>query len=234
MNNILCIVFNNIYNKTVKVFTFTVLLFLTVACIQNNPEEIKAIGDMRNVPSLNFEDFTVFLSDSGKLFYRISTPKMLKFDKVDNPYIEYPKGGQVEIFDSLGNVSSSIKCKYAIYHNKKMLWNLYKDVEAVNEDGVKFNTNQIFWDSHERIIYTKPDQFVKITTKTEITTGYGLSATQNFKKYSLKNMSGEFEIKKEDNKSLINNSQTTTNLTKQQRDKTENSYIDTDSVINNK
>ncbi len=168
------------------------VLFFNLACTSNKPEEIKALEANQNTPSLEIVDFETFISDSGKIKYHVTTPLLLNYDKAEEPYKEYPKGGQIITYDTLDVIKSQIKCKYAIFHDNKKLWDLRNNVEAVNEEGVIFNTEQLFWDQKNEHIYT--EKFIKITTKEEIITGYGLTATENLKKYRLKRMSGTFGI----------------------------------------
>lgn len=189
--------FNNITSKLNKtaIAMLLAVLFLNIACTSNKPEEIKAIEENQDIPSLEIEDFETIITDSGRIKYQIITPLLLDYDKKEEPMTEYPKGGQIMTFDTLGVVQSQIKCKYAIYYKKDDLWDLRNNVEAVNEDGVVFNTEQLFWDQKKEIIHT--EKFVKITTETDINTGYGLTANQNMKKYKLLNYSGTIGIDEE-------------------------------------
>ena len=169
------------------------VLFFNLACTSNKPEEIKAIEVGQNTPSLEIVDFETFVSDSGRVKYHVTTPLLLNYDKAEEPYKEYPKGGHIMAYeDTTGVVTSQIKCKYAIFHDNKQLWDLRNDVEAVNDDGVVFNTEQLFWDQKNEEIYT--EKFIKITTEDEIITGYGLTAKENLKEYRLKKMSGTIGI----------------------------------------
>ncbi|TLX77437.1 LPS export ABC transporter periplasmic protein LptC [Labilibacter sediminis] len=182
-------------NKTASAMLLAVLFF-NLACTSNKPEEIRAIGDNQDIPSLEIIDFETVITDSGKVKYHIITPHLLDYDKKEEPYTEYPQGGHIMTYDTAMVIATQIKCKYAIYHKEEDLWDLRNDVEAVNEDGVVFNSEQLFWDQKKEIIYT--EKFVKITTEKDINTGYGLVANQNMKKYRLKNYSGTIAIDEEE------------------------------------
>lgn len=176
----------NIIKTASSIMLFAVLLFI-ISCTSNKPEEIKAITDIQKVPSLEVIDYESYISDSGRVKYHIITPHLLQFDKTEDPYKEFPKGGHIITYDTAMVIKSEIKCQYAINYEKTKLWDLRNNIEAINEDGVIFNTEQLFWNEKEETIST--DKFVKITTKDEIVTGYGLQATQNLSKYELKNVS---------------------------------------------
>ncbi len=182
---------HNIYKTASSLMLLAVLLFM-YSCTSNKPEEIKAIEEIENIPSLELYDYESFITDSGKVKYHLITPQLLNFDKLEDPYKEFPLGGHIITYDSINVIKSEIKCKYAISYEKKQLWDLRNNVEAINEDGVIFNTEQLFWDEKDKRIYT--EKFIKITTQDKIITGYGLEATQNLNNYEIKNVSAILEI----------------------------------------
>ena len=184
----------SIVNKTASKLLLAVLFFF-MACTSNKREEIKAIEAYQNTPSLEIVDFETFITDSGRVKYHVITPLLLNFDKVEEPYQEYPQGGHIMTYDTLDVIDSRIKCKYAKLLQNEKLWDLRTDVEAINDDGVIFNTEQLFWDQKNKKIYT--DEYIKITTDDEIITGYGLDATENLKQYTLRKMSGTIGIDEE-------------------------------------
>ena len=184
----------NTINKTASTLLLAVLFF-NLACTSNKPEDINAIEADQNTPSLELVDFETMISDSGKIKYHIITPLLLNYDKAEEPYKEYPKGGHIITYDSIGGISAQIKCKYAIFKDKTQLWDLRNDVEAVNDEGVVFNTEQLFWDQKIGLLYT--EKFIKITTKDEIITGYGFTAKENLKEYRLNKMSGTISLDEE-------------------------------------
>ncbi|SMO66638.1 LPS export ABC transporter protein LptC [Saccharicrinis carchari] len=181
----------NKINKTARALLLAVLFF-NLACTSNKPEEIKAIEADQNTPSLELVDFETFISDSGMVKYHVTTPLLLNYDKAEEPYKEYPQGGHIMTYDSVGSIQAQIKCKYAIFYDKQQLWDLRNNVEAVNEDGVVFNTEQLFWNQSEKKIYT--EKFIKITTTDEIITGYGFTAKENLTEYRLNKMSGTIAL----------------------------------------
>ncbi len=187
----------NYFYKTIKTagsfWLLAVLVF--TSCTSNKPEEIKAIVEDQNIPSLEVVDYETFISDSGRVKYHIITPSLMIFDKREEPYREFPKGGHIITYDTAGVIKSEIKCKYAINYTKDKLWDLRTNVEAINEDGVIFNTEQLYWDENEGKIYT--EKFVKITREDEIITGYGLDAGQDLKWYNIKNVTATLGVDEE-------------------------------------
>ncbi len=178
--------------KTASGIMLLAVLLSIYACSSNKPEEIKAIEEIQNIPSLELYDYESFITDSGEVKYHLITPKLLNFDKREEPYKEFPLGGHIITYDSIDVIRSEIKCKYAINYEKDKLWDLRNNVEAINEDGVIFNTEQLFWSEAEKRIYT--EKFIKITTEDNIITGYGLEATQDLNEYEIQNVTAILEV----------------------------------------
>ena len=178
--------------KTASGIMLLAVLLSIYSCSSNKPEEIKAIEEIQNIPSLELYDYESFITDSGEVKYHLITPKLLNFDKREEPYKEFPLGGHIITYDSIDVIRSEIKCKYAINYEKDKLWDLRNNVEAINEDGVIFNTEQLFWSEAEKRIYT--EKFIKITTEDNIITGYGLEATQDLNEYEIQNVTAILEV----------------------------------------
>ncbi len=178
--------------KTASGIMLLAVLLSIYSCSSNKPEEIKAIEEIQNIPSLELYDYESFITDSGEVKYHLITPKLLNFDKREDPYKEFPLGGHIITYDSINVIRSEIKCKYAINYEKDKLWDLRNNVEAINEDGVIFNTEQLFWSEAEKRIYT--EKFIKITTEDNIITGYGLEATQDLNEYEIQNVTAILEV----------------------------------------
>ncbi|MCW3788389.1 LPS export ABC transporter periplasmic protein LptC [Plebeiibacterium sediminum] len=181
----------NIFKTASGIMLLAVLLFI-YSCSSNKPEEIKAIEEIQNIPSLELYDYESFITDSGEVKYHLITPKLLNYDKREDPYKEFPLGGHIITYDSINVIRSEIKCKYAINYEKEKLWDLRNNVEAINKDGVIFNTEQLFWNETEKRIYT--EKFIKITTEDNIITGYGLEATQDLDEYEIQNVTAILEV----------------------------------------
>ncbi|MBI9064080.1 MAG: LPS export ABC transporter periplasmic protein LptC [Marinilabiliaceae bacterium] len=164
------------------------------SCSSNKPEEIKAISNREDLPALSYNELETVITDSGKVKYRFITPEMLSYKyKKEEPYIDFPSGFHLFIYDASGEVETQIKCMNAIYYEKpKELWELNNDVQGINAKGEVLNSEQLFWDMKEERLYT--DKFVKITTPTQIITGTGLESDQTLSNWRIKNVSGELEI----------------------------------------
>lgn len=181
--------------KFINLTASSIILLLAFAfssCSPNKPEEIKALTNRDEVPSLAIKDLTTVITDSGRIKYRFITHELLQFDQKTEPTIEFPSGLHLFIFDSNEQVDAQIKCNNAIYYQNKKLWELRHDVEAVNVNGEVINTELLYWDQNKHTIYS--DQFIKITRQSEIITGYGFESDERLENYKIKNISGILEV----------------------------------------
>ena len=180
--------------KTTRAASIAILAAIVAlsSCKPNKPEEIKELTNREELPSLTIEDLTTTITDSGRIKYRFMTPEMKQFDKREKPAIEFHKGLHLIVFNKNEEIDAQIKCKQAIYHQSDELWELSNDVEAVNTTGDVINTELLFWDIKKKTIYS--DKFIKITTQTEIITGYGFESDEKMENYKIKNISGVLSI----------------------------------------
>nr|WP_321405275.1 LPS export ABC transporter periplasmic protein LptC [uncultured Carboxylicivirga sp.] len=166
---------------------------LSSSCSTNKPEEIQAISNREEIPSLVFRDLESVFTDSGRVERRVITPEMKHFTySKDEARIEFPQGLNVITYNTDGSVKGQIKARHAIYFEKDELWELNNDVEAVSEKNEILNTEQLFWDTKKEIIYS--DKFVKITSESGIWMGTGFDADQNMDKWEIRDISGEMEF----------------------------------------
>ena len=139
---------------------------------------------------------TILFSDSAKLQIKVTTPKMLRFNDKENPYVEFPEGLVLTLYDSQGVQESILKANYGInYPNEKRII-VKNDVEVTNSKNETLNTEQLTWMREEGRIFT--EEYVKITTPDEIIYGDGLESNETFSKYQIKNIRGSISVNSDD------------------------------------
>lgn len=155
--------------------------------------KIDAIEDRTQIPGLDEFNVMTVISDSGITRYRISAPRWQIYDKAAEPYWLFPQGLHLENFDQNLNIDASVDAKYAHFNQDRQLWELDKDIIAVNLKGEKFETQQLFWDQKTEKIYS--DSFITITQATAVITGYGFESDQTMTRYVIRNPQGIFPIR---------------------------------------
>ena len=57
---------------------------------------------------------TIMLSDSAVVKIKVVTPKLMRFSNEDNPYVEFPEGVRMEMYDSSGTLESVLTANYGV------------------------------------------------------------------------------------------------------------------------
>lgn len=165
-----------------------VLSGLSVSC-QEKEEEVKR-KVVYTGPLIEAANVTMLLSDSAKLQIKLTAPLQQKFENGDELY---PKGLTVTFYSKTGAVVNTLSGKYAKFDKAKNLYLVRNDVRVSNQEKQqKMNTEELYYDKQKALIYSK--KFVRVETPTEILTGTGLTANQDFSLYKITNPEGIFTV----------------------------------------
>ena len=169
-----------------------ILVAITAAGCGNDlkdpDQEVKYTGPLRET-----SDVVTLYSDSAKLIIKMTAPVQQDFE---NGNAVFPKGIYIEFYDESGDINSTLKANYGKQDRNQNLYHVRGNVVINNrKKNEKIETEELFWNRSRDKIYN--EKFVKITTEKEIITGYGLRTNQDFSPYSLKRLTGEFELEEE-------------------------------------
>ncbi len=164
-----------------------------VSC-KNDIETINALNNETKLPDQSGFNIEITYTDSGKIQGKIYALEVNKYDRGEEPYVEFPKGMKVVFYDSLERPTSYIKANYAIYYAKKQLWEARNQVVAENQvNHDKLETEQMFWDQKEEKIYS--EKFTRLTNADGISYGEGgFESRQDMSKWRLKGSSGTLNV----------------------------------------
>ena len=141
-------------------------------------------------PLMETTNVRTLVSDSAKLKFQLTAPLEQRFENSD---LVYPRGAMVTFYSADGkkNVINTLTAKYAKYDKAKNLYIMRGDVRVTNvPEQQRLHTEEMFFDKTKQLIYTDSAMFVKVETPTEYIDGYGLTANQNFSRYSIKRPTG--------------------------------------------
>lgn len=122
----------------------------------------------------------------------IKAGRIDRYPNLEDPVDEFSEGIEVTSFNSSGEVSSVVTAERATNFTKREIMVAKDSVIVRDSEGKMLQTELLTWDKTEAKIYT--DQFVKITTPTEILFGDGLEAAQDFSSYEILNIKGRIKI----------------------------------------
>ncbi len=107
----------------------------------------------------------------------------------------YPDSIYLYMYNDEGALTTTIVAQKAFHDMQKMLYTAMGGVVVENVVlGQKLETPVLNYNENTGRIYS--DTLVKVTTPTEILTGTGLTAMQDFSSYEIKHPSGSFAVKK--------------------------------------
>ncbi len=144
-------------------------------------------------PLVESENVIELLSDSARLHFRLSAPLEQRFDNGD---VVYRRGVSLLVYDRPGKVVvNTITANWAKLDNAKQLYILRGVVRVANEpQQQQLATEELFFNRSQQKIYTDSAMFVRVQTPTEVLTGNGLTANQDFSRYSLWKPIGTFSL----------------------------------------
>jgi LPS export ABC transporter protein LptC len=164
---------------------------------ENDIETINALTSELDIPDQTGYDVEIAYYDSGRLQGRIITPEVNRYDRVDHPYIEFPKGMEVQFYNDSDRAESFIHAKYAIYYQDTHIWEARNEVVAENRTThEKLETEQLFWDEDKKIIYS--EKYSVITNSDGVFVGQaGFDANQDLTNWTLRRSRGTANVKEE-------------------------------------
>lgn len=190
-----------LYSISKRIFTSSLLFLVAfgyslISCT-NDIETINALTNEVDLPDVSGFNIEISYTDSGILKGKILAPEANDYSRNEDPYTEFPKGIKVIFYDKSGNPQSYIQANYAILYKKKQLWEGRNQVLAENpEKGEKLETEQIFWDQNEKLIYS--EKFSTITNKDGVFYGEnGFEARENLSKWWMRGYKGKVNISDE-------------------------------------
>lgn len=173
-----------------RICTGLLFLALAVAGLSCNDsskewEEIKPYEG----PMLEMDSVETLFSDSAVVRVRLVAGKRLDYKNGDS---EYPDGVYIEFFGPDGRLRSTLRSNQGFYHGQDNLYQVDGNVEVINEQTEKLNTEQLFWNPEEEKVYT--DKFVRIESDDQLLMGEGLQANQDFSSYEIMKPTANIDI----------------------------------------
>jgi len=169
-------------------------VFIFLFSCENDIKEVCELTAKQDSAIHSAQNVEIQYSTNGKISGLMKTPLLNRFFE-DNKksYIEFPKGIEIFFYNDSAVVTSTLKANYAIYYEDEERWVAKYDVEVVNENGEKLNTEYLVWLRNEEKITT--DQFVKVTTNDGIIYGEdGFVSNQTFTTWEVINGRGVLNV----------------------------------------
>lgn len=131
------------------------------------------------------------ISDSGVIKYRIVTERW-EVNQNRNPsrWI-FDKGLFLEQFDEKFHVNAYIQCDTAYYFDQQRLWELRSRVRILTKDGLRFASQQLYWDELKHELYSHV--FSRLVTPERTLQGTYFRSDEKMTHYYVSNSKGSFQ-----------------------------------------
>ena len=168
------------------------LAILATGCHDSADEAPAKLVEYKG-PTVETENVLMLVSDSAKLRIRLTAPLEQQFESGDQVY---PKGVKLTFLGADGQeVVNTITGKYGKFEKAKNLYTMRGDVRVTNVPKQQhMNTEEAFYDKLKASIYTQEQTEIRVTTPTEVLTGRGLKANQDFSWYRILTPTGVFTL----------------------------------------
>lgn len=131
-----------------------ILLF---SCKEDGGEAEQSLDTIKTEES---ENLKIRMSENGRTSYLFKTKLLEGYTLGRDPYREFRKGIEITTFqdDSLSTENTHLVANYAIYYEKRKLWEARGDVVVTKAGGNRrLYTQQLFWNSVTKRIYSNVD-----------------------------------------------------------------------------
>jgi len=151
---------------------------LLYSCAKNETTDDEPLETIKTEES---ENLTIVVSENGRKSYRFKTPLLEGYTLGRDPYREFRKGIDIITYqdDSMTTVNATLVANYAIYYENRKLWEAKGNVVVTKADGTKLYTQQLFWNSVTKRIYSNVD--TKVVTDTDTFIGEGFESDEELK-----------------------------------------------------
>jgi len=161
----------------------------------NSADRVAMLTHAPTGPSMSTKNVEVIFSDSGKVQAKLTSVLMNQYNNPE-PYMEFPKGFHVVMYDSALRVETTISANYGKRLENTRIMEAKGNVVVRNElKKQQLNTEQLTWDEHRKMIYSNLP--VKITTPDKTLYGDGLESNESFSRYQFRNVHGQMLVKKD-------------------------------------
>lgn len=169
-----------------------ILLFVCfiAACTEPVEHTASAVRARDSVAVMTSWGVNTLISDSGVIKYRIVAEKWEVNENKRPPRWIFEKGLFLEQFDEKFHVQAYIQCDTAYYYSQKKLWELRSRVRVRTKDGLRFTSQELFWDQNAHELYS--NVFSRLVTPDRTLQGSYFRSDEKMTHYMVTNTKGSF------------------------------------------
>lgn len=167
------------------------LALFVSACQEAVEHTAPAIRDRDSASVMTSWGVNTLISDSGVIKYRIVTERW-DVNAVKHPSRwTFDKGLFLEQFDEKFHIQAYIQCDTAYYYDQLHLWELRSRVRVRTKEGLRFTSEQLFWDESRHELYSYV--FSLLVTPERTLQGSFFRSDERMTHYLVTNSRGSFQ-----------------------------------------
>jgi LPS export ABC transporter protein LptC len=161
---------------------------ISLPACENKIKPTPSTGPRQAMPEEG-ENIESYLSEGAKVKGKLTSPYMLRYQKADTPYSEFPRSLHVDFYTDSLQIESQMDAKYGKYLSNQNKVFLRDSVRVKNIlRGDTLHCKYLWWDQQTQKFTTEDS--VAIYTRDKILFGIGMEADQNFRWYTIKQFKG--------------------------------------------
>ena len=151
----------------------------------------------KKTPTVEATNFQSFYTDSGVVRYFLKTPKLLIFDREQEPYKEFPDGFHLQQFDANKKIISELSGNYGKNLEREQKWLATGNVVMVNIKGDTLWTEELIYLIREDKIFSEKFVHIKRGGDQDITGTGGFESDSQMTKWSFKKTKGHIFVEEQ-------------------------------------
>lgn len=161
-----------------------------ISCGQKKEHTVGAVTPEDSVAVMVSFGVNTLISDSGVIKYRIVTERWEVNQALNPSRWIFDKGVFMEQFDQKFHVQAYVQADTAYYFDQQKIWELRGRVRVRKADGLRFRSDELYWDQNSREFYSyKPSRVVTPEREME---GTYFRSDERMEHYVITNSAGSF------------------------------------------
>ncbi len=164
---------------------------ITVLFSCSKPLPIKNIIISKDdLPTIEIANLQSSYTQDGRMKGKLQSALAQQYDGIVEPYVDFPKGISIVLFNKEGRMETSLTANRAVYYQSKQTWEAIGNIVISNINGDVLQTQKLYGDEKEKKIFT--DKYVQITKSdgTIIKGEKGFESNTEFTIYQFIDVSG--------------------------------------------
>jgi LPS export ABC transporter protein LptC len=167
---------------------------MSVSC-RNDLDKVAAVEVHHAAPDRVTKDAEYFFTDSGRVRNRLRSGRIAEWSS-EPKRTELSEGLELVFFDSAGVKQSVLTARRGVLVPSEKRMEVHEQVVFINEKGERLETEQLTWDQDSGRVFT--DRAVRIQRGGDIIHGEGLTAKEDFSRYTIRRITGTLYVAEDD------------------------------------